>query len=251
MRNATRTTCGLAVGLLLLGTAFLNPGIDAEGSKDQKKENSRYIFKELHDRDGIGKFYFEREIAHVMGHLGAGWLERTSREIEEAPSQLMDALKLTKGMTIADIGAGSGYFTRRMARRIGDEGKVLAVDIQPEMLEILRDNMAKAGLSNYKPILGTEKDPNLPEASVDLVLMVDVYHEFAFPHEMMIAIYKALKPNGRVAFVEYRGEDDWVPIKPLHKMTEAQVKKEASAQGFRWIETIGVLPRQHIIIFGK
>ena len=253
MRIANEITSPFLGGLLLVGAVLSHLGVRAEEgqSQGQKKSESRYTFKEIHDRDGIGKFYFDREIAHVMGHLGAGWLERSSREIEEAPSRLMDALKLKEGMAIADIGAGSGYFTRRMARRIGSKGTVYAVDIQSEMLDILRAKMAEEGLKNYKAILGTEKDPNLPEGSVDLVLMVDVYHEFAYPHEMMTAIHKALKPGGRVAFVEYRGEDDWVPIKPLHKMTEAQVKKEATAQGFRWIETIGVLPRQHIILFGK
>ena len=210
-----------------------------------------YKFREIHDRDGIGKFYFDREIAHVMGHLGAGWLERSTREIEEAPTKMMDALRLKKGMKVADIGAGSGYFSRRLARRIGDDGLVFAVDIQPEMLEILGSNMKKEGIENFRPILGGEKDPKLPDESVDLVLMVDVYHEFSYPHEMMTAILKALKPDGRVAFVEYRGEDDWVPIKPLHKMTQDQVKREAKAQGFKWIETLDVLPRQHIILFGK
>jgi tRNA A58 N-methylase Trm61 len=231
-------------------------GVVGENEKPQSVKNAKsvsslYEFREIHDRDGIGKFYFDREIAHVMGHLGAGWLERGSREIEEAPTKLINALKLKQGMKVADIGAGSGYFSRRMARRIGEDGLIYAVDIQPEMLEILGANMKKAGLKNFRPILGGEKDPKLPDDSIDLALMVDVYHEFSFPHEMMTAIHKALKPGGRVAFVEYRGEDSWVPIKPLHKMTQAQVKREAEAQGFKWIETLSVLPRQHIILFEK
>ncbi len=232
---------------LLIGTA---PGWGAEPAASAAGD-ALYTFKEEHDRDGIGKFYYGREISHVMGHLGAGWLERSSREREEAPTQLMDALGLKAGMVVADIGAGSGYFTRRLARRVGETGKVMAVDIQPEMIEILTRKMKDAGLSNFETVLGTEKDPKLPANSVDLVLMVDVYHEFSYPHEMMLAIKKALKPKGRVVFVEYRGEDDWVPIKRLHKMTQAQVKKETAAQGFRWVETIGVLPRQHIIIVTK
>ncbi|MCS1408421.1 MAG: Ubiquinone/menaquinone biosynthesis C-methyltransferase UbiE [Verrucomicrobia subdivision 3 bacterium] len=210
-----------------------------------------YTYNDVPDHDGIGKFYFGREISQVMGHLSAGWLERSSREVEEAPMKLMEALKLKPGMAVADIGAGSGYFTRRIARRIAPDGIVYAVDIQPEMIKILEANMKKHGLTNYRSVLNTEQDPKLAAESVDLVIMVDVYHEFAYPHEMMTAIRKALRPGGRVVFVEYRGEDVWVPIKPLHKMTQAQVKKEASAQGFKWIETLDVLPRQHIIVFEK
>ena len=213
--------------------------------------NSRYQFRANHDPDGIGKFYLGREISHVMGHLGAGWLERSSRVREEAPAKLIQALELKPGMRVADIGSGSGYFTRRLAAKIGPTGLVYAVDIQPEMIRILNANMAKVRLTNFKPVLSNVQDPKLPPASVDLVLMVDVYHEFSHPHEMMTAIRRALKPEGRVAFVEYRGEDDWVPIKPLHKMTEAQVRREAEYQGFRWLKTIDVLPRQHIILFEK
>lgn len=154
-------------------------------------------------------------------------------------------------MAVADIGAGSGYFTRRIARRIGANGIVYAVDIQPEMLKILKANMESRGLTNYRLVQGTEKNPKLADGSLDLAILVDVYHEFAFPHEMMTAIRKALKPGGRVVLVEYRGEDKWVPIKPLHKMTQSQVRKEAAAQGFKWIETLDVLPRQHILIFEK
>lgn len=222
-----------------------------DGSGDSKAKTPLYTHKEVPNPDGIGKVYFGREIAQVMGHRGAGWLERSSRELEEAPSKLMNALKLRPGMAVADIGAGSGYFTRRIARRIGASGIVYAVDIQPEMLKILKANMERQGLTNYRLVQGTEKDPKLADESVDLAILVDVYHEFAFPHEMMTAIQKALKPGGRVVLVEYRGEDEWVPIKPLHKMTQSQVKKEAAAQGFKWIETLDVLPRQHILIFGK
>lgn len=222
-----------------------------DGATGDSKAETLYTYKEVPAPDGIGKFYFGREIAQVMGHRGAGWLERSSREAEESPSKLMDALKLRPGMAVADIGAGSGYFTRRIARRIGDNGIVYAVDIQPEMLKILKANMESRGLTNYRLVQGTEKDPKLADESVDLAVLVDVYHEFAFPHEMMTGIREALKPGGRVVLVEYRGEDKWVPIKPLHKMTQSQVKKEAAAQGFQWIKTLDVLPRQHILIFGK
>ena len=222
-----------------------------DSAVSDSKSETLYTYKEIPDPDGIGKFYFGREIAQVMRHRGAGWLERSSREAEESPSKLMNALKLRPGMAVADVGAGSGYFTRRIARRIGASGIVYAVDIQPEMLKILKANMERRGLTNYRLVQGTEKDPKLAEGSVDLAILVDVYHEFAFPHEMMTAIRKALKPGGRVVLVEYRGEDEWVPIKPLHKMTQSQVKKEAAAQGFKWIEALDVLPRQHILIFGK
>ena len=232
------------------GVVWAQSAADGAGD-DSKAESSLYTYKKVHDPTGIGKFYFGREIAQVMGHRGAGWLERSSREAEEAPSKLMEALKLRPGMAVADIGAGSGYFTRRIARRIGADGIVYAVDIQPEMLKILKANMESRGLTNYRLVQGTEKDPKLAEGSVDLAILVDVYHEFAFPHEMMTAIRRALKPGGRVVLVEYRGEDKWVPIKPLHKMTQSQVRKEAAAQGFKWIKTLDVLPRQHILIFGK
>ncbi len=212
---------------------------------------NHYEFRREHSRDGIGKFYQGREIAHVMGHQAADWLERPERDEEEHTEKLVANLKIKPGDVLADIGAGTGYFTRRLAAKAGPKGSVLAVDIQPEMLDLLTNQMARAGLRNVKPILGTITDPKLPEASVDLALMVDVYHEFDHPFEMMQAITRALKPGGRVVFVEFRGEDPNVPIKPLHKMTEAQVKKEMSALALEWVETLNVLPRQHILVFRK
>ncbi len=202
-------------------------------------------------RDGIGKVYQGREISHVMGHLGANWLERPERFQEERPDLLIEALGIRPGQVIADIGAGSGYFTRRLAAKAGAEGKVLAVDIQPEMLEILKRNLEREGIRNVEMIQGTEKSPNLLEASVDLVLMVDVYHEFSYPHEMMTAIHQALKPNGMVVWAEYRLEDPRVPIKLLHKMSKKQVKKEAEFQGFEWVRSYEALPRQHLLFFKK
>lgn len=212
---------------------------------------SPYETRAEHDPDGIGKFYLGREIAHVMGHEGAAWLERPEREEEEQGEKLLEALKLTPGMVVADIGAGTGYYSRRMARRVSPGGKVLAVDIQPEMLELLGRNMREQGITNVFPVLGSITDPHLPGNAVDLVLMVDVYHEFDFPLEMMQAICRSLKPQGRVVFVEFRAEDPAVPIKPLHKMSEAQVRKEMTSLPLEWGQTIRVLPRQHIIEFTR
>jgi ubiquinone/menaquinone biosynthesis C-methylase UbiE len=210
-----------------------------------------YEIRQAHDRDGIGKFYFGREIAQVMGHQGADWLERAERKEEEQPDKMIDQLGLRSGNVVADIGAGTGYMSRRLAARVNPGGKVLAVDIQPEMLELLTNKMAALGVTNVEPVLGTVSDPGLPADSVDLVLMVDVYHEFDFPYEMMSAISRSLKKSGRVIFVEFRGEDPDVPIKPLHKMTEAQVRKEMAGLPIHWVGTSEILPRQHIITFAR
>lgn len=209
----------------------------------------RYEWRAEHDPEGTGKFYMGREIAQVMGHQWAEWLERPQREEEEQPELLIERLRLKPGDVVADIGSGTGYFTRRLARKVGPAGKVFAVDVQQQMLDLLQANLAMLGITNVIPILGAARNPRLPDGSVDLVLMVDVYHEFDFPYEMMAGICRALKPDGRVVFVEYRLEDPDVPIKLLHKMTEAQVKKEMSAMPLSWLGTIEVLPRQHIIVF--
>ncbi len=211
----------------------------------------RYTFKTDHDRDGIGKFYQGREIAHVMGHQAADWLERPERQQEERPDLLMQALKLKPGMNVADIGAGTGYMSWRMAKAVGPNGSVYAEEIQPEMIELLTTNLPAHGVTNFHTILGTVSDTHLPTNKIDLVLMVDVYHEFDHPYEMMESICRSLAPSGRVVFVEYRGEDPDVPIKRLHKMSEAQVKKEAALMPLQWVETIETLPRQHVIVFRK
>jgi FkbM family methyltransferase len=205
----------------------------------------------VHDPNGTGIFYKGREIALVMGHEGADWLDRPEREEEEAPSLLLKALKLKNGMVVADIGAGSGYFTFKMARLVAPKGKVFAVDIQPEMLTIIRQKMPQEKVKNITTVLGAVDDPKLPPHSTDLMLMVDVYHEFDHPFEMITNMVKALKKGGKIVFVEYRKEDPTVPIKEVHKMSVAQVKREMAEFSLKWVETNPILPRQHIIVFEK
>jgi ubiquinone/menaquinone biosynthesis C-methylase UbiE len=210
-----------------------------------------YETREIHDPDGTGKFYMGREIAQVMGPGGIPWLDRPEREQEERPAEVIDALELHGGEVVADLGAGSGYFTFRMAPKVGKTGKVLAVEIQDEMIETLHRRMAAQKITNVEVVKGAESDPHLAANSVDLVLMVDVYHELAYPFEVMTAIRKALKPGGRVVFVEYRKEDPKVPIKVLHKMSVAQLEKEMQAMGLARVRTVETLPFQHIVIFKK
>ncbi|MGG6268593.1 class I SAM-dependent methyltransferase [Leptolyngbya sp. AN03gr2] len=207
-----------------------------------------YQFQTNHDRDGIGKIYMGREIAEVMGHQGAGWLERSSRTSEEQPEKAIAALQLKPDSVVADIGAGTGYFSFRIAPQVS---KVYAVDVQPEMIEILNYLKDEKKIANVEPILGSETEPNLPENSVDLALLVDAYHEFEYPKEMMAGIRRSLKSHGRVVLLEYRGENPFVFIKPLHKMTQKQVRQEMTAAGLNYVETRNGLPQQHILIFEK
>ena len=237
--------------IILLCPFILALPIYAQAPEPKPEAKARYETRAEHDPDGIGKFYMGREIAHVMGHEAAGWLERPEREKEEQPTKLLDALKLHPGDVVADIGAGSGYLTFRLADRVGPKGKVLAVDIQPEMLALIRERMKARMVNNVEPIRGTEKDPKLPANTVDLILMVDVYHEFEYPVEMAEAMIRALKPGGRLVFVEYRLEDPKVWIKLVHKMTEKQVRKEMAVQPVKWKQTLDVLPAQHIVVFEK
>ena len=200
--------------------------------------------------DGIGKVYMGREIAFVMGHQGIHWLERPTRELEEQPRKAIELMELKETDVVADIGAGSGYFSFRMAAKV-PKGKVLAVDIQQEMLDEVNATAKKKDIKNVEAILGTIEDPNLPKGQVDVALMVDAYHEFDHPREMMLGIVKGLKPGGRVVLVEYRAEDPNVMIKPHHKMTQEQAKKEMAAVGLVYVKTSEELPQQHLMVFEK
>jgi SAM-dependent methyltransferase len=200
--------------------------------------------------DGIGKFYLGREIAAVMDFEAAPWLERPSRASEERPDLLVEELHLQPGMTVADIGAGSGYLSRRMAPIVAP-GRVFAVDVQPQMVALLTELSQKPEFKNLVPIQGDADDVKLPPASIDLAVLVDVYHELAYPYEVMRSLIRALKPGGRVVLVEYRGEDPAVPIKPLHKMSEAQIRREMRVLQLTWERTSERLPRQHIFVFRK
>lgn len=215
------------------------------------QEAARYEFRADHHPDGIGKFYMGREIAHVMTYHGASWLDRPEREKEEAPNKLLPALDIKPGQSVADIGAGSGYHTMRLAELVGARGMVYAVDIQKEMLYIIERKRRALRRSNIKPVLSTITDPKLPANSIDLALLVDVYHEFSHPYEMTEKLVEALKPGGRLAFVEFRLEDDNVPIKLLHRMSEQQVIKEMAPHALRHVKTLGHLPWQHVVIFEK
>jgi ubiquinone/menaquinone biosynthesis C-methylase UbiE len=212
--------------------------------------NKYYQERALHSRDGIGKFYLNREIAKVMGHQEMLWLERPSREIQEQPNKVVEALNLKPTDVVADIGAGTGYFSFRIASLV-PQGKVYAVDIQPEMLDVINFLKTENNVTNVELVLGTLSNPNLPENSIDVALMVDAYHEFEYPREMMEALVKSLKPGGRVMLVEYRQENPLIPIKTLHKMTQKQVKKEMNAVGLSWQETQEFLPQQHFMVFQK
>ena len=207
--------------------------------------------KSFPTRDGIGKSYLGREIAGVMGWQAAQWLERPERAREERPDLLLAELKLKSGMVVADIGAGSGYHSRRMADVVGKTGIVYAVDVQPEMVRFLERIAREDRYKHVKPVLATVDDVTLAPNSIDLAIMVDVYHELEFPLEVMRSIVTSLKPGGRVVFVEYRAEDPNVPIKEVHKMTETQIKREAAIHGIVWERTSNVLPWQHVVVFTK
>lgn len=190
-----------------------------------------------------------RQIAPTMSHVHADWLTRPEREEEEHPDRLVAALRIRRGSTVIDFGAGVGYFTWRLARQVGPEGRVLAVDIQPEMLDMLSANIERRGIRNVETILSTNEDAGLPANAAELVLLVDVYHELAYPARTMGEIREALKPEGRLVVVEYRKEEAWIPIHPLHKMTAREVREEIEPLGFDFMELLDFLPRQHIVIF--
>ena len=234
-------------GVLLLFVFVASAGAFVAASATDEAE--RYTEKPP-SRDGIGKIYMGREISHVMGHRGAAWLERPTREREERTDLLIGSLPLEADDVVADIGAGTGYFSIPIARRV-PEGKVLAVDIQQEMLDIIERRQRNGAPANIEPVLGTITDPNLPSNGVDLILLVDAYHEFSHPWEMGTAMAEALKPGGRLVLIEYRAEDPSVPIKPLHKMTEVQSIKEMQAVGLEHVRTEDFLPQQHFMVFEK
>ena len=232
--------------LLLLSNILLfsNKSVAQNNTNDQK-----YIYK-IGDYNGIGKWYMDREIAYVMGYEGIGWLERSEREKEENVSKLIQNMGIKTNDTIADIGAGSGYHVFRIAP-IANKGMVYAVDIQTEMLMAIENIKETSKIKNIKTILGSEESVYLPENSVDKILMVDVYHEFSFPIEMITSIKRALKPEGELFLIEYRAEDPNVPIKKIHKMSEKQAVKEINAAGFKLKRNINNLPWQNCMIFVK
>jgi precorrin-6B methylase 2 len=243
MNRIPRNLSATVLGALLLCMATL-------ALADTAKPAGRYT-RVAPSADGIGKRYMGRDIAGVMGWQGAAWLEREEREREERTDLLVTALQLKPGMVVADIGAGTGYLARRMAPAVAPEGKVLAVDVQPEMVAMLQSMVRQSGLTQIQPSLGAEDDVKLPASSVDLAIMVDVYHELAFPYEVLASIVRALKPGGQLVFVEYRAEDPNVPIKALHKMSVAQIKREAAVHPLVWDRTVATLPWQHLVVFRK
>ena len=219
-------------------------------AKDTPKVAEKVLYQQYPaSADGIGKVYLGREIAQVMGYQGAAWLERDKRESEERTDILLRALNLKKGMVVADIGAGTGYLSRRMADSIGLQGTIYAVDVQSEMIGKLK-SLSK-NYPNIKPVLSTPSDVKLAANSLDMSIMVDVYHELEFPYEVAQSIWFALKPGAKLVLVEYRAEDDKVPIKNIHKMTQAQVIKELGVLPFKLHNTVTSLPWQHVIVFTK
>jgi FkbM family methyltransferase len=202
------------------------------------------------DPNGINKWYMGRQIAHVMSHYGIDWLEREEREMEENTSLLLKNLAVKPGMVVADIGAGSGYHSALLSKMVGT-GKVFAVDVEPEMIAYLNARIKQEKLSRIVPVLSTEQKVSLPENAIDMMLLVDVYHEFSFPYEMALSMRDALKPGGKLVLVEFRAEDQTVPIKTIHKMSEAQAIKEFKAAGFTFDKNIDNLPWQHCMVFTK
>jgi FkbM family methyltransferase len=238
---------GLAALLALTGVVALG----APGTADEAPaEPSSSYSSGPASRGGTGRFYMGREIAQVMGHRGADWLDRPSREREERTDLLIERLPLEPDDVVVDLGAGTGFFSLPLARRVS-EGRVLAVDLQPEMLARIRSAAARHGLDHIELIRATETDPRIPAATADVVLIVDAYHEFSHPREVMRAVVAGLRPGGRVFLVEYRAEDPSVPIKRLHKMSEAQAIRELEAVGLDWRETLDFLPRQHVLVFER
>ena len=257
--------CGAAVSIikmkpiliilsLLFALACARVQFEAATSATQPGQQSArpqpYETRAIHDPDGTGKFYMGREIALVIGHQGANWLERPERAETETPDEVVKQMRLKPTDVVADIGAGTGYFSFRLSRAV-PHGKVYAVDIQPEMLAIIEQRKKSLKADNVVTVLGTETDTTLPAQQVDIVLLVDAYHEFSYPREMMESIVRSLKPGRRVVQIEYRAEDPDVPIKRLHRMSVDQARKEMAAVGLVWQETKDFLPQQHFIVYQK
>ncbi|WP_353131588.1 class I SAM-dependent methyltransferase [Limnohabitans sp.] len=240
MKPLTSLRCIFAALTLVTSAVIAQPSLNVE----------RYS-KLPASADGIGKSYMGREISAVMGWQGASWLERQERDREERTDLLLAALMLQPGIVVADIGAGTGYLSRRMAPAVMPGGKVWAVDVQPEMINLLQAGVKRSGLTQIEAKLSAVDDVKLPASSLDLAVMVDVYHELAYPYEVMASLLKALKPGGRLVFVEYKAEDPLVPIKQLHKMSEAQIKREAAVFALEWERTVRTLPWQHVVVFRK
>ncbi|HYK18838.1 MAG TPA: class I SAM-dependent methyltransferase [Bryobacteraceae bacterium] len=213
--------------ILILALLLLSPALRAQG---------------VHPVTG-------RQIAGVMSAAGSNWLDRPEREEEEEPDKALEAIGIRRGMIIADVGSGSGFMSFKMAKLVGPSGKVYANDIQPEMLAIVQARARQSKITNVETVLGTDRDPKLPAGTIDLILLVDVYHEFSHPQAMLDRMRESLKPGGRLVLLEYRKEDPTVPIRPEHKMSVAEVKAELEPEGFQFDQTIEVLPRQHILIF--
>ncbi len=231
--------------LLLAAAALAHGPLAAQQSETPKTKAPKRV-----RRDPPG-FYMGRRIADVMSFAGAEWLVRETREQEEQPETMLDALKIPKGAIVADVGAGVGYTSLRLSKRVGPTGTVYATDLQPEMLRALRDNARQAGATNIKPVLATARDTKLPDGAIDLILMVDVYHECSHPETTLKGVRKALKPGGRLVLVEFRAEDPDVPIKPELKMTLRQARREVEPQGFSFQESFEELPWQHVIVFTR
>jgi protein-L-isoaspartate O-methyltransferase len=239
MKNLSRLIILFFCAMIVASASAAEPAVNLVYGKVEKNNG------------GSGKTFAGREIASVMSWHGAGWLERAERKTEERPDLLLQALEPKPGMVIADIGTGSGYYARQLATRVGTNGKVFAVDVQPQMLDILNKQIQAMGIKNITPVLSTERDVNLAKDSIDLAIMVDVYHELQYPIEVMTSLIKALKPDGQLVLVEFRAEDPNVPINAHHKMSQAQIKKEAALLGLTWVKTISTLPWQHVVILRK
>lgn len=257
MRAVVRLFASFAVAFAVLAAGCERPGTPAQnaalsaGAGEAAAVDTNDIYgRATPSRGGTGKTYMGREISQMMGHRDADWLERPERADNEMPGRVVEAMNLKPSDVVADIGAGTGYFTFRLAPKV-PRGTVYAVDIQPEMLAKIRRKMKAKNADNVVPVRGTEKTPKLPEGKVDKALMIDAYHEFAYPREMMLNLREALRPGGRVFLVEYRKEDPTVPIKRLHKMTEKQAIREMRVVGLHHVRTEDVLPRQHLMIFEK